>query len=93
MGKWSVKNLQEKVNSHLENIDGSPVSSRTITDDLKYLELQKGAPVESVKEGRSVFYRYSEDLEFNDDRIIDFKPVNRHFIENAFFSQHEYFNK
>ncbi len=70
MGKWSIKKLQEKVNSHLENMGGNPVSSRTIADDLKYLELQKGAPVESVKEGRSVFYRYSEDLEFNDEGLL-----------------------
>jgi predicted DNA-binding transcriptional regulator YafY len=26
------------------------------------------------------------------DRIIQFKPVNRPFIENSFFLQHEYFN-
>lgn len=69
MGKWSVKKLQEKVNSHLENIGGNPVSSRTIADDLKYLAFQKGAPVEPDKKGRSVFYRYSEDFEFNEPAI------------------------
>ena len=69
MGKWSVKKLHEKVNSHLENIGGKTVNVRTIADDLKYLEYQKGAPVEIIKKGRNVFYTYSEDFDFNTPAI------------------------
>ncbi|HRP57154.1 WYL domain-containing protein [Agriterribacter sp.] len=66
MGKWSVKKLHEKVNDHLAGIGGNPVSERTIAADLEYLELQKGAPVEMIKQGRNVYYTYSEDFDFNE---------------------------
>ncbi|MCO5238656.1 MAG: WYL domain-containing protein [Chitinophagaceae bacterium] len=66
MGKWSVKRLHEKVNNHLADIGGKPVSERTIAADLEYLKLHKGAPVEIMKQGRNVYYTYSEDFDFNE---------------------------
>lgn len=69
MAKWNVKRLHEKVNFHLESIGGRLVSERTIADDLRYLELQKGAPVEMRKEGRSVYYVYSEEYDFNEPDV------------------------
>lgn len=69
MGKWSVKRIHEKVNNHLAEFGGKQVSKRTIDTDLKYLELQKGAPVKMIKEGRSVYYTYSEDFEFNEPDV------------------------
>lgn len=69
LGKWSIKKLHEKVNVHLITAGGKPVSERTIDADLKYLELQKGAPVTMIKEGRNVYYTYAEDFEFNEPAI------------------------
>lgn len=69
MVKWSVKKLHEKVNDHLADIGGKPVSERTIAADLKYLELQKGAPVEKETKGRNVYYAYSEDFDFNEPDV------------------------
>lgn len=69
MGQWSVKRLHEKVNGHLLGIGSKPVSERTIAADLEYLEFQKGAPVERIKQGRNVYYIYSEDFEFNEPDI------------------------
>lgn len=69
MAKWSVKKLHEKINNHLAGIGSKPVSERTIAADLVYLKLQKGAPVEPVREGRNVFYTYSENFDFNTPAI------------------------
>jgi predicted DNA-binding transcriptional regulator YafY len=64
--RWTIQLLLDTVNDHLAEIGGKPVSARTLADDLKYLEERKFAPIEMVREGRRIFYRYSEhDFELN----------------------------
>jgi predicted DNA-binding transcriptional regulator YafY len=66
--QWTVKLLQEKVNSFLTDNYFNTVSSRTIADDLKYLEFKKAAPIKKIQEGRKVFYHYEEPFEL-------YKPI------------------
>lgn len=68
--KWSKKRIHEEVQRHLESDFDETVSDRTVIDDLKYLRDQKLAPIEEYREGRNIFYRYSEPFELN-EKVID----------------------
>lgn len=68
-GNWSIKRLLDKVNRYLAENGGRIVSARTIAADLKYLELNKYAPIVALKKGREMFYTYEEDFELNQPLI------------------------
>lgn len=58
--KWTSKELLERLNEKLEDLDEKPIDARTLKRDLKYLE-SKGAPLHRPKKGDMVFY-YEEDF-------------------------------
>lgn len=79
--KWTFAELIECVNSRLHDRFGKTVSRRTLFDDLNYLIHEKGAPVEKIREGTKVYYRYSEagysikNLPLNDEEIVLLKDA------------------
>jgi predicted DNA-binding transcriptional regulator YafY len=78
---WPLTELIDCVNTRLLDQFGKSVSRRTIQYDLNYLINEKGAPIEKVKEGNEVFYRYADanysikNLPLTDEEIILLKDA------------------
>lgn len=53
--KWTGKELWERLNEKLEDLDERSIDLRTFKRDLKYLE-SKGAPLHRPKKGDMVYY-------------------------------------
>jgi predicted DNA-binding transcriptional regulator YafY len=58
--KWYVEELLNCVNDRLLKDYGKSVSSRTLYDDLKYLQNEKDAPIEKLRDGNRVQIRYAD---------------------------------
>ena len=73
--KYSINNLIEASNDALLEIDpsSSGVKRRQIYEDIKFMKDSLGydAPIESYKEGRNAYYRYTER-----DFSINNQPLN-----------------
>jgi predicted DNA-binding transcriptional regulator YafY len=73
--RYYIEDLIEACNEALLDIDpnSTGVKRRQIYDDIKFMQDSKGfeAPIESIKDGRKAFYRYS-DLSFS----INSQPLN-----------------
>ncbi len=63
-GKYNIKKLTEEVTKALKDINhkDAHISIRTIQNDIKFMKSLNGhdAPVEIYREGRAVYYRYSD---------------------------------
>lgn len=61
---YFIDDLLDEVNKALEefNGDGSKVERRQLFDDIKFMESETGfsIPLERIREGKKVYYRYSE---------------------------------
>lgn len=72
---YYIDDLVEACNNYLMDIDpdSTGIRKRQVFDDMKFMRDSKGfnAPIESFKDGRKAFYRYS-DLSFS----IDNQPLN-----------------
>lgn len=71
-----IEDLLEEVNKALEefNGEGSKVERRQLFDDIKFLESEAGfsIPLERIRQGKKVFYRYSEvDFSIQNKKISD----------------------
>lgn len=59
-----IEDLLEEVNKALEefNGEGSKVERRQLFDDIKFMESEAGfsIPLERIRQGKKVYYRYSE---------------------------------
>lgn len=73
--RYSIDNLIDACNEALLDIDtsSSGVKKRQIYEDIKFMQDSRGfdAPIESFKEGRNAYYRYS-DLSYS----INNQPLN-----------------
>jgi predicted DNA-binding transcriptional regulator YafY len=73
--KYYIDDLIEACNDSLLDIDSSStgIKRRQVFDDIKFMRDSQGfdAPIESYKDGKKVFYRYS-DLSFS----INNQPLN-----------------
>lgn len=73
--KYYIEDLIEACNDSLMDIDPSStgVKKRQVYDDMKFMSDSQGfdAPIESLKDGKKVYYRYS-DLSFS----INNQPLN-----------------
>ncbi len=73
--KYYIDDLIEACNDSLLDIDSSStgIKRRQVFDDIKFMRDSQGfdAPIESYKDGKKVFYRYSE-LSFS----INNQPLN-----------------
>ena len=52
--KWYVEELLDSVNDQLTKDYGKSISSRTLYGDLKYLQEEKDAPIEKIRNGNKV---------------------------------------
>lgn len=71
-----IDDLLDEVNKALEefNGEGSKVERRQLFDDIKFLESEAGfsIPLERIRQGKKVFYRYSEvDFSIQNKKISD----------------------
>lgn len=71
-----MDDLLDEVNEALEefNGEGSKVERRQLFDDIKFLESEAGfsIPLERIRQGKKVFYRYSEaDFSIQNQKISD----------------------
>ena len=71
-----IEDLLEEVNKALEEFNGvgSKVERRQLFDDIKFLESEAGfsIPLERIRQGKKVFYRYSEvDFSIQNKKISD----------------------
>jgi predicted DNA-binding transcriptional regulator YafY len=61
---YFIEDLLEEVNKSLEefNGNGSKVERRQLFDDIKFMESEAGfsVPLERIREGKKVYYRYSD---------------------------------
>ena len=73
---WTVAALLDEVNRKLEENFGKSVSQRTLYDDLKSLNLEFDAPIETYRSGRQTCYRYA-DPQFSITRL----PVKQEDID------------
>lgn len=79
--KWSIDELLECVNAKLSEQFRLEISKRTLQYDLEHLVNEMDAPLEKVKEGAKVFYRYSDvnysikNLPLSDEEIIRLKDA------------------
>lgn len=73
--KYYIDDLIEACNEALLDIDpnSSGVKKRQIYEDIKFMQDSRGfdAPIESFKEGRNAYYRYTES-----DYSINSQPLN-----------------
>jgi predicted DNA-binding transcriptional regulator YafY len=73
--RYYIEDLIKACNEALLDIDpnSTGIKRRQIYDDIKFMQDSKGfdAPIESIKDGRKAFYRYS-DLNFS----INSQPLN-----------------
>jgi predicted DNA-binding transcriptional regulator YafY len=62
---YFIEDLLDEVNKALEDFNGSgsKIEKRQLFDDIKFMESEAGwsIPLERIKEGKKVKYRYSED--------------------------------
>ena len=62
---YFIEDLLEEVNKALEDFNGSgsKIERRQLFDDIKFMESEAGwsIPLERIKDGKKVKYRYSED--------------------------------
>jgi hypothetical protein len=62
--KYHIDDLTEVCNNALWDVDpkSSGVKKRQIYEDIKFMQDSRGfdAPIESVKDGRRTYYRYSD---------------------------------
>lgn len=58
--KWSIEELLICVNDCLLKDYGKSISSRTLYDDLKYLQEEKDAPIEKIRDGNKIQIRYAD---------------------------------
>ncbi len=71
-----IEDLLDEVNKALEefNGDGSKVERRQLFDDIKFLESEAGfaIPLERIRQGKKVYYRYSEaEFSIQNQKISD----------------------
>jgi predicted DNA-binding transcriptional regulator YafY len=71
-----IDDLLDEVNIALEefNGDGSKVERRQLFDDIKFMESESGfsIPLERIRQGKKVYYRYSEaDFSIQNQKISD----------------------
>jgi len=71
-----IEDLLEEVNKVLEefNGDGSKVERRQLFDDIKFMESEAGfsIPLERIRHGKKVYYRYSEpEFSIKNQKISD----------------------
>lgn len=71
-----IDDLLDEVNKALEefNGDGSKVERRQLFDDIKFMESEAGfsIPLERIRQGKKVYYRYSEpDFGIQNQKISD----------------------
>ena len=71
-----IDDLLDEVNKALEefNGDGSKVEKRQLFDDIKFMESEAGfsIPLERIRQGKKVYYRYSEaDFSIQNQKISD----------------------
>lgn len=71
-----IDDLLDEVNKALEefNGDGSKVERRQLFDDIKFMESEAGfsIPLERIRQGKKVYYRYSEaDFSIKNHKISD----------------------
>lgn len=71
-----IDDLLDEVNKALEefNGDGSKVERRQLFDDIKFMESESGfsIPLERIRQGKKVYYRYSEaDFSIKNQKISD----------------------
>ena len=73
--RYHIQNLVEASNNSLLDIDAysTGIRKRQTYDDIKFMRDSKGydAPIETIKDGRRVYYRYS-DMNFS----INNQPIN-----------------
>lgn len=66
--KYFIEDLLKEVNKALEEFNGevSKIKRRQLFDDIRFMESEAGfsIPLERIREGKKVYYRYS-DLEFS----------------------------
>ena len=85
-----IDDLLDEVNKALEefNGDGSKVERRQLFDDIKFMESESGfsIPLERIRQGKKVYYRYSEadfsiqNQKISDDEIETIKIVSRKMV-------------
>ena len=73
---YFIDDLLDEVNKALEefNGDGSKVERRQLFDDIKFMESEAGfsIPLERIRQGKKVYYRYSEaDFSIQNQKISD----------------------
>lgn len=73
---YFIKDLLEEVNIALEdfNGEGSKIEKRQLFDDIKFMESEAGwsIPLERIKQGKKVYYRYTEkDFSIKNQKISD----------------------
>ena len=73
---YFIDDLLDEVNKALEefNGDGSKVERRQLFDDIKFMESEAGfsIPLERMRQGKKVFYRYSDtDFSIKNQKISD----------------------
>ena len=73
---YFIDDLLNEVNKALEefNGDGSKVEKRQLFDDIKFMESEAGfsIPLERIRQGKKVYYRYSEaDFSIQNQKISD----------------------
>lgn len=73
---YFINDLLDEVNKALEefNGDGSKVERRQLFDDIKFMESEAGfsIPLERIRQGKKVYYRYSEsDFSIINQKISD----------------------
>ena len=73
---YFIEDLLEEVNKALEDFNGqgSKIERRQLYDDIKFMESETGwsIPLERIKQGKKVYYRYSEkDFSIRNQKISD----------------------
>ncbi|MBX2907223.1 MAG: WYL domain-containing protein [Taibaiella sp.] len=79
--KWFIEDLLQAVNDKLDDRFDKKVSKRSLYDDLKYLQEEKGAPVKKCWEGQRVYYQYEDatysvlNLPISEEEIVKLKDA------------------
>ena len=79
--KWFIEDLLQAVNDKLDDRFDNKVSKRSLYDDLKYLQEEKGAPIKKCWEGQRVYYKYEDatysvlNLPISEEEIIKLKDA------------------
>jgi len=60
MTQWTLEKLLEQVNENLGERNINAVSLRTIQNDLRFLTIEKNAPIERKRKGNSIFLYYDD---------------------------------